>query len=576
MKILQNIIKLFAFIIIIKASFLVSFAFLWDDLWLDIYKNIDSGVIKLDSTMYSHELKWWDIDWDITENINEKIKRAGLESCELENITEEDIENIAYWEKDNVEKSPNIWLLSKKIKWEKCDNSIETLNKLQLIVYNTAMQSSESAKSKAKDIYNISKVWLFSDWNVQNSPFDLVQDIKDIDYIIFTQDVKYQWDISVWDDLVDKYLKWKKLWKFLKWDLLDEIYKNSEDKANQAADKIENEVNRVADKVKNLINWNNTENNWYITTSWDNTRISCPVWEDESWLSKEDLNNIINSSKNWWNNLWNDNWNKWPINKNYRERKPLSDNPFSFSTSSSNNWTGNYKEVNDNDFFGWCDKFFCINVEYLTHDWNLLIGWKTRSIESIVERSNNHLKKFANSSLVQSKMTKNLFELWLRDIDLSSMFSMPIVIIKKTPPILNLDFFNNKVASEKKKNNSNPLSRQNLLKSRFDAVWINIERENDLSIFEDRDAEIKTVINNAELWLSQVQKNEIIRREEKSKMLLLDAHVSRIINANYQSGDTEWLYKEFVELEKFSSEIQNYVNAWAKSADKMLTIPIHQ
>jgi hypothetical protein len=54
------------------------------------------------------------------------------------------------------------------------------------------------------------------------------------------------------------------------------------------------------------------------------------------------------------------------------------------------------------------------------------------------------------------------------------MFSMPMVLIYKTPPILDLDFFNKKAAANKKKkeknSDPNPLSRQNLLKARFDSV----------------------------------------------------------------------------------------------------------
>ncbi|HIE44937.1 MAG TPA: hypothetical protein EYP87_01890 [Flavobacteriaceae bacterium] len=62
-----------------------------------------------------------------------------------------------------------------------------------------------------------------------------------------------------------------------------------------------------------------------------------------------------------------------------------------------------------------------------------------RSIQSIVEKSNEHLKKFANSSLIQSKMTTNNFELGLRDLNLSDIFSFGLVVTKKTPPILNLE-----------------------------------------------------------------------------------------------------------------------------------------
>ncbi|MDQ7023643.1 MAG: hypothetical protein Q9M97_09200, partial [Candidatus Gracilibacteria bacterium] len=166
----------------------------------------------------------------------------------------------------------------------------------------------------------------------------------------------------------------------------------------------------------------------------DDTKYSCPASSDESGLSQEDLDEILNggSGGNNGSGIINGNYN--------RGNSALGDNPFSFSTGDSGVIGGDggneierkvYQAINDNDFFGGCETFFCITIEYLTHDGNLLIGGTTRSIESIMERSNNHLKKFANSSLVQSKMTTNNFELGLRDLNLSDIFSMPIVIIKK-------------------------------------------------------------------------------------------------------------------------------------------------
>jgi len=41
-----------------------------------------------------------------------------------------------------------------------------------------------------------------------------------------------------------------------------------------------------------------------------------------------------------------------------------------------------------------------------------------KSIENVLKTSNKHLKKAANTSLVQSKMSTNNFEMSLRDLDL--------------------------------------------------------------------------------------------------------------------------------------------------------------
>jgi len=86
------------------------------------------------------------------------------------------------------------------------------------------------------------------------------------------------------------------------------------------------------------------------------------------------------------------------------------------------------------------------------------------SIQSIVEKSNEHLKKFVNTSLIQSKMTTNNFELPLRDLKLSEIFSFGMVITKKTPPILNLE------KNEEKSADENPLSAKNIFCKRWEST----------------------------------------------------------------------------------------------------------
>ena len=570
MKKIMKLFKIFASIFIIKASFLVSFAFIWDDLWLDLYKNIDSWVWKLNNQMYSYELKWASPNWSIAKKINDKLESKWLNNCKIsESITEDDVYTIAYWDKDNVEKSWNLWLLSQKIEW-KC-HKIGDLNKTQEIIRQISINSQNYAKTKSEAIYNISKTWLFYDWNIQNSPFDLVKDIKDIDYIIFTQEIDYDWQENISDDDL--------------WDFLEAKLDKFEDKLNWWWSNWDNNSWNT-DENDNIIDdlidqWTNT---WTIVIPWDNTTYSCPPSEDESWLSPEDISEIIDSTN--WNNNWENWWISWPINKNYNWLTPLSDSPFSFSVSwaptswwnyNSPIWTKEYTPLNDNEFFGWCETFFCIEIEFLTHKWNLLIGWTTRSIESIMERSNDHLKKFANSSLVQAKMTTNNFELSLRDLNLSDIFSMPIIIIKKTPPILDLDFFNKNVIKEEKNNklNPDPFSWENLSKFRFESIWMNYERENDLSIYLNRDSEIKNIINNAELSVSKIKENQNERNKRINDLLKLNDHVTNVIQSSYQEKDTDWLYKEFVELEMFSKEINSYIENFNKIDDKMLAIPIH-
>jgi len=258
MQKIKNILKIFAFILIIKASFLVSFAFLWDDLGLDLYKKIDAWVNSLENTQYSYELKWWIEWWTITEKVNRILKNKWLGHCEVKNITEEDIEEISNW---------NIELLTNKLNG-KC-SSIEELNNIQENIVFLRLETINRAKEKTKQIQKISKIWLYSDWNIKNSPFDIIYDIKEIDQIVFTQEVEYKWERGVWDD---------ELWDYLKWKLND--YENEADKK---VNKELEDLNEIADEI---INWESKKD-----------------LEEEN-IDKENKENLENSNSGYINIIW--------------------------------------------------------------------------------------------------------------------------------------------------------------------------------------------------------------------------------------------------------------------------------
>ncbi len=50
------------------------------------------------------------------------------------------------------------------------------------------------AREKSQNMYELSKIWLYSDWNDANSPFDLMSDLKDIDAIISNEKIDYNED----------------------------------------------------------------------------------------------------------------------------------------------------------------------------------------------------------------------------------------------------------------------------------------------------------------------------------------------------------------------------------------------
>jgi hypothetical protein len=575
MQKIKYILKMFAFILIIKASFLFSFSFLWTDLWLDLYKNIDSGIDSLEKKQYSYELKWWIEWWTIADKINRILKNKWLGYCKVDkDITEDILKKIL---------QGSIFLLRNLMPEECSDVSI--LGDINQSIVSLDKEIKERAKIKTKEIQNISKIWLYSDWNIENSPFDIIEDIKQIDQIVFTQKIEYEWEKNIWDNELWDYLKWK----------LDKIENNLNKKLNKKLDNLNEETDKIInwekedeDKKDNSdLEENNIENinNDYVNIVWDKTKYSCPYWEDESWLSVEDLKNIINhDNSNWWNGDINNTIDEnWIIDIDYTEYNPWK---FWFSTQKDENWNfitvenEPYSSVNDNDFWS-CETFFCITVEFITHNgWLLWESENTMSIQALLERSNWHLKKFANSSLIQSQMGTQNFELSLRDLDLSEIFSFWMIITKKTPPILDLQWFNDEVEAELESKDkkdwvdNNPLSKNNLLRARFESSWIDIKRENDLSIYFDRIWEKISVANWAELNIAKVKENNKKRKEILLSISDLNLHLDNVINSESNSSDTNLLYEEFLELERFTSEIQWYTNDLYKIVWKMVEIPI--
>jgi hypothetical protein len=150
-----------------------------------------------------------------------------------------------------------------------------------------------------------------------------------------------------------------------------------------------------------------------------------------------------------------------------------------------------------------------------------------------------------------------------------------MVITKKTPPILDLQWFNDEVWKEKDWEDNNPLWSKNLLKARFDSLWIKMRRENDLSIYFDKIWDEKSTGNSAELNIKNASINYTSREEFKNSLDNLDLHLNNIINSESNASDTNQLYQEFLELERFASEVQGYSNDLYKIVTKMVEIPIH-
>lgn len=564
---LKNILIILVFITLIRTSFSIWNAFLWDDLWVNLYQNIDSWIIELETSEYSYELKWQEKWWTIEAPINKILKQKWFWDCSIsESLSEDDILRITSWD---------LALLSSKLS-PNCLSSwnsitISMINSLQSEITNHKNNVQAKAVEKAKQTYNISRIWLYSDWDTKNSPFDIIQDIKDIDTIIFTQPIEYEGNASIDDWWFWDYLAWK--FKEVENQLNKDINESGLVKEiNEVAEELlwveENENTNELDEVEIVDDVIIEVDSIPVGIYWvDHTQYACIDNVESSGLTQEYLDSLWlpGTSKEWTSDLsvlfppvetiydWEEN--------SEAEFIQILDEEIEAIQS-------DYSSVNDSSVWD-CSNFFCITVEFITSP-HSTFGWeKMNSIQSIVEKSNEHLKKFVNGSLIQSKMTTNNFELWLRDLKLSEVFSFGMVITKKTPPILNLE------ENEENSNDENPLSAKNIYCSRWESTWWKCIRQNDLEIFVDSDAEAKTVLDSWELSLSTIAAKNAERQAWLQAQSLLDDFITQAIQRDAWLKETEELHIEFLEIERFVSSIKDYSTNLSAIINKMNDIPSH-
>jgi hypothetical protein len=178
-----------------------------------------------------------------------------------------------------------------------------------------------------------------------------------------------------------------------------------------------------------------------------------------------------------------------------------------------------------------------------------------------------------NSSLVQSKMTSNNFEIWWRDMDLSEIFSgMWFIVEKKVPPILNLkNFIKDKKAVEE----SHQMAWKQLHCKRLEAVWKDCKRENDITIFRNTSKHEKNVSDSIELGT-----NALIQKENELSIALkqasrLNSFIDTSIQKDHQITETEELYNDFLEIEWFVWNLQSYATDLETIVKTLRKTPVH-
>jgi len=528
--------KIFLYSIFIFSLFFIfkTSAFLSEDLWEDLYKKLDKATGELEVKMFIKEIT---SNW--TKKPYEVLNKYADTTCFWEKT------EISQWKVTDIKEL--FWYIKDECKDKDWNMSIEKYIKYNNSLNNFINKNKQKAKEKTDKIYEISRIWIYSDWTTKNSPFDLIFDLQEIDKIIFWEDLKYEWEN------------------------LDFLEKYKQNPINNLLNKDNKKVEKIDDK-KNIANIKDIENiktesekdeelKKIIIENQDWNNYSCINFSNDSWLNKDELLNFFTKNNNYspFINIKNTDIsinNTSNINNNLELDNKNILNP---------TW---YKKENDNSFWP-CNDFFCINIDFIFYTQELLWYWDTKSIKNILEVSNWHLKKIINTSLSQAKQATNNFELSLYKINLSNIFYMWVQIDTKPVPFLNLK---DKITSKPKSKENQNFELQKQLNFYYKNLWINPNRVNDLSIYREEAKDRKNIIDFA--WTTNYKQTlkEKIDKEKELTLKRADNTSDNIINNQILID----FNNQFSELEIFTQSLWEYSNNTYEIAKAMKNIPINK
>lgn len=526
---------------------------------IDLYNTIANWYEENANKNYEFELSKQGKE-TISANVSKIIKEKWFWDCIKEWLDAKKLTSITTWDMSAL------FDLTK----EECKSN-KSLPTEFITVYAQALIEIEetlqrNSRLKTKKTYDISRIGLYSDGNTKNSPFDLVDDIKQIEKIIFSEELEYKGEIKN-DFEVDfsNNMAWIPLWV------------NGRNPSSTV---------RTGGII--TISW--STNTWstlwseltsaeiplYIAPGWYHSNYICSedtsVQLAASGFSQDSIDAIMNSISTFWNSSsWSSTWIWNSTNASGATEKGRNNGTLALIST----W---YKSVNDNPVFP-CSTFFCITIEMVVHNQNLLWGGNSWTIESILKYSNETLKKFANTSLLQAKMTTNNFEMWLLDLKLPDMFHMGVQIQKRSPPILNIENPNGSESSEKKWDKGNELTWKNLLEEAYKSLGLEYKKSNSLDNFLKTEPELKSVLDSAELPYTSVNQklmeyNEKVRTywESSSK----NAFMEKSIEAETEKSSMDILKNELIEIEKFGEWLKDYSETLTTIIKWMNKVPINK
>ncbi len=502
---------------------------------LDLYKQIDEGFYELEKKQYEYELTGQgetgvqEVVWPILEG---EWLRCKIDSAD-------DIEKML----GNTDPSKTTAFIIERCGSEDAPTPTLLVEKVQNSLGQVKNNFSDRAREKSQKTYEIARIGLYSDGNIENSPFDLMRDLEEIDRIIFSEELQYEWveQEKSMDEMLEDFLEEDK----------DYLYEEENEDDENTDEDDENTDEDEDTLITPPILEDTFEDHDYI----------CRPGDDTSGLDEDELQDILDGIE------WTNGSGRVILPRTWVYPGPWPSNGASWGWPFPGVWPDwDYAEVRDS----WpCDpsQVFCIIIEFQRSTYGLA-GGETVAIDKILEKAAKHLEKPANASLTQKKMTTNNFEISSIIKNLPDMLrGLGAEVQTKPVPILDLE-------SENEDTMKGDLTEiENLICVIYKNNGFDCERQNDLGEFKNAEEEQKIFQSAAHMPITYPQ----IRMNELSSFQNALEENNRIISASLSQqvlyDDMKQFGDQFTELERFVLAMQDFVEWLKGEVSEMKKIP---
>ncbi len=368
---------------------------------LDFYSMVDDGAAKM-------------TDWLIKQRLWEYTTFAGFgrtcrtsapwfDNTPMNEQLLQEVSNGIYTRLMMIASSKNVILDS------------DSLAALAGCLVDAYRDVQTSASGQQWVLERLGSLWLYTDGDASNSDYDIIVDIDKINKLIFSEDLKYSWT--------------KNMAKSSFADLL----------AGKP-------IRPLFGNTGNTNGTGSTGNGWSWISNGSGGQTS---WTTTITLSSLGLGSICKS--NGGSDITSvDNLVNWDF---------LTD--LSSTLAGGNNSIGNvganYGNPSDASGTGWnaiwvsptsssdfydripCDSIFCIEVQMISGNQNLLGGGQNKSIEGILDRHLKLMEPIADSNLAGQKMTNNSWQLDWTNLKFANIIPKPLLYISNKPQVTRQD-----------------------------------------------------------------------------------------------------------------------------------------